>query len=106
VTGRKRGSHCSPEERVGLRDGLERARPPDERLDRRREEIGDPDAPGGQRRRRDDRPPAPDREQRRDGDPEETGVPCHGQDDEQRIEPVDAMLDDPDERAAVEARGR
>jgi len=89
------------EERIGLGHDGEGARPVEPELEERRREVARPDAPGHERGRQQHLPSGPVREPGREGDPDEPAVADHGQEDEDRVERPDAVLDDPDERAAV-----
>ena len=105
VPGRKRRPDRSAEERVCLREPLERARAVDGDLERRREEVGGPDGGRRDRGRRHDGPTGGASEERCERDPEEPGVADEGEGDEDRVEEADAVLDDPKEEMPVGGRG-
>jgi hypothetical protein len=106
VAGRERGADGRAEERVGLVEPLERPRSPDHGLRDRRQDVARPDAGGGHRRRDEQRSLRPHGEQGCKRDPDEPRVPDDRRRDEDGVEPAGPVLDDPEERVAVELRQR
>jgi hypothetical protein len=106
VSGRERRSDGRAEERVGFVEALERPRSPDQALRDRGDDVARPHAHGGERRRDEQWSLRPHGERRRERDPDETRVTDDGRRDEDGVEPAGAVLDDPEERVAVELRQR
>jgi hypothetical protein len=92
------------DERIGLGDGLKRPRARRRRLDSERDEVGGPDADGGQAEAEVDVAARQEGEQRREGNPDEPRIPDDRKRDEDRIEPTGPVLDDPEEDGFVYAR--
>ncbi len=104
VAGRKGAAQCPAEERIRLGNGRGGPWSIDRGLDDDRDQVGRPDTASGERGRGNDPALRPEGETRREGDPDEAGVPDDAERNEDRVEPPDTVLDDPDEGAAVYAR--
>ena len=102
MAGGERAGDVPAEERVRGRDDLVRALAVDGELEQRRQQVGRPHRRRGHEGRDEQGLAGPERQQRRERDPEERRLAGGGEPDEQPVERLRAVLDDPREDVAVE----